>query len=92
MDHDNRDLVIPFEILHEMLRYVHQMQASELDYHPALIGPKALILLILSRAQQLQQQQHPAYAQWRAEPDLPLQEKGIRSIFDRSMSTMATFG
>ncbi len=83
-----QDLIIPYDVMHEMLHFGQPVQASELDYQPALVGPKALKLLMLSRVQQLQEQEHPAHARWRRGADLPLHDDGMRSLFDRSMVTM----
>ncbi len=56
-----QDLIIPHGVLHEIIQIGSRISASELDFHPALIGLKSLLILILSRARQLQDQDHPAH-------------------------------
>ncbi len=86
-----QDLIIPCGVLREMIQFGSKVPSSELDYHPAMIGPKSLIILILSRAQQLQNQDHPAHARWERGADLPLHDTGMRSLVDRSLATLGQY-
>ncbi len=73
-----------------MVQIGSRSPASELDFHPALVGPKSLSL-ILSRARQLQDQDHPAHVRWTRGADLPLHDPGLRCLFDRSSASLGQY-
>ncbi len=70
-----------------MYKLVRESRPVSWIFIPLWLVPN-LCWFIISRARQLQSQDHPAQIRWTRGADLPLHDPGLGSIFDRSSASL----
>ena len=83
--------VLPAWVLQDIVNYLNLVPSSDLDCHPAAIGPKDLLIKLYTHVHHLRVTHHPAYAQWQAGADMLLLDKDTRALLDQRIFSLTAF-